>query len=164
MSSGAMFYSYYLNWHRPARSAYMEGLNMRPPSTYYSTNKILFCGMGGSGIAGMYAAHILEAIGYQGQLKSITGMKLPAWVDRKTLVFAISFSGNTVETLRCAEASLRNDAKVILVSRGGAMEDMAAKRGIPFIRVPEAPAPRAGLPGLLFSILGILTDLGVLEP
>jgi len=159
-----VMYEYYQNWGSVARRAYKEGLNASIPTNYYMSDKILFCGMGGSGIAGHYADHVLKSIGSRRLSESINGYRLPFWVNRRTLVFAISFSGNTEETLRCAHNALQRGAKVALISRGGMMEDLARERGLLFFRVPEAPAPRAGLPSLLYSILGILANMNVFDP
>ena len=159
-----MMYEYYQEWGRMARRAYIEGLNARIPAQYKMTDKIFFCGMGGSGIAGLYAAHVLEELEADRLTGARTGLRLPRWVGRRTLVFAISFSGNTWETMDCALTAHQRGAKVMLISRGGMMEDIARERSLFFLRVPTAPAPRAGLPALLYSVLGILVNLNMLDP
>ncbi|MCE4628461.1 MAG: SIS domain-containing protein [Desulfurococcales archaeon] len=159
-----VMFDYYRSWGRVARRAYQEGLNVEIPSSYYAARKILFCGMGGSGIAGLYAHHILKSTGARIASDFANAHRCGPWVDRTTLVFAISFSGNTTETLQCAADAGQRGAKIVFVSRGGAMEDVARERGYVFLRVPEAPAPRAGLPGLLYSVLGALVSMNILNP
>ncbi|MCE4625489.1 MAG: SIS domain-containing protein [Desulfurococcales archaeon] len=165
MSEGiSILYEYYMDWGKSAERAYRAGLNTNIPSYYYNTNKYFFCGMGGSGIAGLYASFILESLGIQRVVGASTSYRIPPWVDRRTLVFAISFSGNTRETIRCTHNALARGARVILLSRDGKFEDMSRELNLYFFRVPEAPAPRAGLAGLLYGILGILVNMNILDP
>ena len=163
MSMREIFIEYYRRWGREARRAYQLGLNTTLPSTYYQARRVFFCGMGGSGVAGMYAHHVVSH--HAGFVSGFSvGLRVPSWVDRTTLVFAISFSGNTAETIRCMGNAYSRGARVVLVSRGGRFEDIARTRGVPFIRVPEAPAPRAGLPSLLFTVLGVLAGMNIIDP
>ncbi len=165
MPDNSLMIEYYINWARIAKRAYNIGLNTRLPPTHYNVDKIFFCGMGGSGIAGIYLHYVLQATagspiftGYA------TGFNLPAWIDRRTLVFPVSFSGNTSETILCMRRALARDARIILVSRDGKFEDIARERNLPFVRVPEAPAPRAGLPSLLYTLIGLLVNMNMLDP
>ncbi|MEB3844614.1 MAG: SIS domain-containing protein, partial [Desulfurococcales archaeon] len=127
-----------------------------------SVSNVVFCGMGGSGAAGLYVAHLLsEEAGIPSQV--VPYYKPPAYVGRDTLVFAVSFSGNTMETLSCALRALERGARLVAVTRGGRLERAARDKGFPPVIVPPAPAPRAGFPGLLFAILGVLGGSGLLD-
>ncbi|MCL4313428.1 MAG: bifunctional phosphoglucose/phosphomannose isomerase [Actinobacteria bacterium] len=123
---------------------------------------VVVAGMGGSGIAG----DILAAIG--GELMSIPVVvckspQLPLFVGPGSLVFLLSFSGDTEETLRAAERAYSSGAQVVVVSRGGHLGELAESRGTPFVRVPEGiPQPRAGLGALLAPLVIITDQLGIL--
>lgn len=156
------FLEYYLNWHAPATSALQDAKNISLPVEASRVSNVVFCGMGGSGAAGLYVAHLLsEEAGIPSQV--VPYYKPPAYVGRDTLVFAVSFSGNTMETLSCALRALERGARLVAVTRGGKLERAARDNGFPAVIVPPAPAPRAGFPGLLFAILGVLGGSGLLD-
>ncbi len=161
-TSPSEFLEYYLNWHAPATSALQEARNVSLPFETSHISNVVFCGMGGSGAAGLYAAHLLsEESAIPSQV--VPYYKPPAYVGENSLVFAVSFSGNTMETLSCALRALERGARLVAVTRGGKLERVARDRGFPAIIVPPAPAPRAGFPGLLFAILGVLGGSGLLD-
>ena len=105
---------------------------------------IVVLGMGGSGVAG----EILQAIGKE-QLRLpvvlVGDYSLPAFVGRGTLVFAVSFSGQTEETLEAATTALDRGARLIAVTGGGRLAELAAQAKAPvFATVPGHPAARGG--------------------
>jgi glucose/mannose-6-phosphate isomerase len=119
--------------------------------------------MGGSGVAG----EIVQAIG-KDRLKVpivLSGdYAPPAFVGPGTLVFAVSFSGETEETLEAAELALRRGASLIAVTGGGRLAEMAAAAGAPVFRtVPGIPQPRAGVATTTAPLLVALERLGFLE-
>ena len=63
-----------------------------------------------------------------------------------TLVFAVSCSGDTEETLATAEAAFASGASVVVVAGGGQLTRMADERGAPRVAVPASiPQPRAAI-------------------
>jgi glucose/mannose-6-phosphate isomerase len=125
-------------------------------------NSIVVLGMGGSGVAG----EILQAIGKDqlGIPISLVGdYSIPAFVGRGTLVFAVSFSGNTEETLEAAESALQRGARLIAVTGGGRLAEMAAAHGAPvFWTLRGIPQPRAGVATTTAPLLVALERLGLL--
>ncbi|MCX6798705.1 MAG: hypothetical protein NTW59_01245 [Candidatus Diapherotrites archaeon] len=75
--------------------------------------KIVACGMGGSGVG----AGILKDL-LKGELHVpfdvFNSYHLPEYVDSKTLVFVVSYSGNTEETVNCLREAKRNIAYLCL--------------------------------------------------
>ena len=61
----------------------------------------------------------------------VRGYELPAWVGPSTLVVAVSYSGNTEETLACVEAALARGCTPLCVASGGRLAALAAERGLP---------------------------------
>lgn len=49
-------------------------------------------------------------------------------MDSKTLVFAVSYSGNTVETLNSAKAAYDKGASVVAVTSGGKLKEFANEK------------------------------------
>lgn len=104
-------------------------------------DSIVVLGMGGSGVAG----EILQAVG-KNQLRLpvvLSGdYSPPAFVGPGTLVFAVSFSGQTEETLEAAQAALRRGARLIAVTGGGRLAELAGAHNAPvFSTVPGIPRP-----------------------
>ena len=70
---------------------------------------------------------------------------LPAFVGPSTLVFAVSFSGETEETLEAAENAVNKGARLIAVTSGGRLAELAEANGAPVFRTMDGiPQPRAG--------------------
>ncbi|MGD0943711.1 MAG: bifunctional phosphoglucose/phosphomannose isomerase [Acidimicrobiales bacterium] len=124
---------------------------------------IVVLGMGGSGVAG----EIVQAIG-RDRLRLpvllVGDYALPSFVGPSTLVFAVSFSGQTEETLEAAETALGRGARLVAVTGGGPLAEMAAAAGAPvFATLPGIPQPRAGVATTTAPLLVALERLGLLE-
>src|SRR5258705_13284912 len=102
---------------------------------------VVVLGMGGSGIAG----DILSAAA--GPFLPVPvivskGYELPAFVGESSLVFAISFSGNTEETVEAASAAAVEGAHLVIVTRGGELGRLAESWGGPRVGGPgDNPGP-----------------------
>ena len=154
------FLDYYLSWSGPARRAYAAGFSLAAPSGYAAVSSILVCGMGGSGAAGDYLASVSRL--YSGvPVAVVKGASTPGWAGRDTLVYAVSFSGNTRETLECAREALERGARLVAVTTGGRLASWAREQGVPLAIIEDAPAPRAGWPQLFYTLLGSANSLGL---
>ena len=147
------FREYYEQWAGPARRAYAAGASLRLPGAYSAAEEVIVCGMGGSGVAGDYLAAVNARYG-GAPVHVVKGAEPPAWAGKGTLVYAVSFSGNTRETLECARRARARGASVAAVTTGGRLAEWARRVGSPLLIVEEAPAPRAGWPQLFYSLLG----------
>ncbi len=131
-----------------AREFHKEGLN-----------GICFLGMGGSSIAGNYARALLSK-----ELKipiSVTrDYLLPTYVDDKWVVIAISYSGNTEETLSSLSMANEIGSRIILMTSGG---KMAQESKHPIIHLPDGLQPRAALPLIFSAVLPIVESLAGLK-
>jgi glucose/mannose-6-phosphate isomerase len=117
--------------------------------------------MGGSGIAGDV---LMAAAGPYLPLPVLVfrSYHVPAFVDEGTLVFAVSFSGDTEETVEAVTAAALQGARVVAVTRGGELGHLAESWGVPVVGVPEdIPQPRAGLGALAIPPLVVLEDIGL---
>lgn len=116
--------------------------------------QIVVSGMGGSGIGGDLLQGLLLA---RCPLPVVTvkDYTLPRSIDRESLFFAISFSGNTEETIAGFQQALRLKCPRIVISGGGRLTELAREHRDPLITV-SAPAgcpPRAALPYLFTPLL-----------
>ena len=123
---------------------------------------IVTLGMGGSGVAG----NVLQAVGTASLPLPITVLKhyrTPAFVGARTLAFALSYSGNTEETLEMARGALAAGATLVTMSNGGALADLAAESGSLHVPCPDGIAmPRLALGALVAPLFVILFRMGML--
>ena len=74
------------------------------------------------------------------------GYELPAWATtRRPLFVAVSYSGNTEETLAAAKAGLDAGLPLVAITTGGELGSMAAGAGSPIIEIPAGLQPRVAL-------------------
>ena len=120
---------------------------------------IVIAGMGDSGIA----ADIVAAVAHSEVCVPITvvkGYDCPAFVGPRTLVFAVSHSGETEETLAFAAAAADAGAVLVAVTAGGALRDLAVARGGVQVPCPVSPTDRTTIMGLVPVVLGVLHRRG----
>lgn len=123
-----------------------EGIKLGSSIKPKKYNKILVCGMGGSGISGYILKDLLDIPVFVSQSYDI-----PKFIDNNTLVFVISYSGNTEETISMYHHAKRKTNNIIIITSGGilAKEDNV-------ILIPSGLQPRYALPYLFFSMWSVL--------
>lgn len=123
---------------------------------------VVVCGMGGSGIAG----DVLAALAWPRMAVPVTVVKsyrVPAHVGPGSLVFAVSCSGDTEETLAAAADARERGATVVTVAGPGELARVAEREGEPLVPVPDGiPQPRAALGALSVPPLLIAERLGLM--
>lgn len=126
-----------------------EAKDFNIPDPWQDTPDIIvFAGMGGSGISGDLAKILLEDTKIPAIVHKDYG--LPTFVTQGSWVFVTSYSGNTEEALSAFEEALKRNAKIVAITSGGKLKDLANKNNIPVITVPSGLPPRAAL-GYLFT-------------
>ena len=149
----------YDRWHNIAKQSYEQEFS-RPD--FKDIDHVVFVGMGGSGTIGDMFSAILSKKDIHTSI--VKGYLLPKTVDSNTLIVATSISGNTNETLTVLEESLKTDARIIAISSGGIMEEIASKNNaISYFKIDQIHSPRASLFGFLYSTLNILQEFIPIE-
>jgi glucose/mannose-6-phosphate isomerase len=123
--------------------------------------RVVVCGMGGSGISGDVLAAVAAPV-LPVPVTVVKGYELPAFAGPGSLVFAVSYSGGTEETLEAAEAALAAGAQLVAVSSGGRMAELAAAHRAPLVPCPGGFMPRAALGHLCTPLFVVLERLGLL--
>jgi glucose/mannose-6-phosphate isomerase len=124
---------------------------------------VVVAGMGGSGIAGDVLAALAFAVSPVPVL-AVKGDRLPAFVGPGTLLLATSYSGNTAETLSAVEQGLAAGARLIAVTSGGTLAELATSRGAPLVTIEGGRMPRAALWSLVVPPCLAAEAAGVLRP
>ncbi len=130
---------------------------------FSDVGSICLCGIGGSAMCGDILIDHLAPI-CDKNVTVVRSVSLPNWVDNRTLVVVISYSGNTKEALDVYQDALARGLKTVCVSSGGILANKAKENNIPFIRVPPGIQPRAALGYLLGSVAVILEAAGACAP
>jgi glucose/mannose-6-phosphate isomerase len=86
---------------------------------------------------------------------------LPGFVNSRTLFVAISYSGETSETLQAFREANARRSRLIGIGTGGKLAGLCAKFRAPFIQVEASVAPRAALTQLVVATGTALEDLQV---
>lgn len=129
------------------------------PGLPAAPSAVAVAGMGGSAIGGdlVFATQPELAV----PAAVVRGYALPAWVGPGTLVVAVSYSGNTEETLAGVEEALARGCVPLCVASGGRLAAMAAERRLPLVTVPPGLQPRAAVGYLAMPLLVVLERLGL---
>lgn len=132
------------------------------PKDYQDIKNIVICGMGGSAIGG----DIVKAItSNQLSIPFIINRSwnLPHTVDKNSLVFLVSFSGNTQETLSCAKKAIQKKAHIFVITSGGKLLVLAQEKKLPLFTFSYKGPPRAALGCLFVPMLITLEKLGLIN-
>ncbi|MEO0071400.1 MAG: bifunctional phosphoglucose/phosphomannose isomerase [candidate division WOR-3 bacterium] len=123
-------------------------------------NNVVVAGMGGSAIGGdiVRALFLMES-----PIPVITwrDYKIPGIVTKDTLFFAISYSGETEETLSAYQEARHRGCQIVPITSGGTLERMSQKDGFCPVKVPGGMPPRAAIGFLSIPILAILYRVGL---
>ncbi len=128
--------------------------------SFSKINSIVFFGLGGSAIAGELISQ--ELFG-QSRVPAVVVKRgsLPSFVNKNTLCFALSYSGNTRETLSCYKEAIKKKVKVIAITSGGELERLSTRNKNLVVKLPNNFQPRAALGLLTGATLGCLEKTGL---
>ncbi|MEE8219797.1 MAG: bifunctional phosphoglucose/phosphomannose isomerase [bacterium] len=146
-----------------AKTAYEDGrriVETQPPA---DLSHLVVAGMGGSAIGGDLLGDLAAGTSPV-PIVTHRGFSLPAFVGPSSGVVAVSYSGETAETLSAfAEASSRGALRWVVAS-GGTLAERAAASNVAAVAVPGGLPPRVAVGSLFFSLVGLAEGLGLLGP
>ena len=126
-------------------------------------HNIFISGLGGSGIGGSIVA---ELVSHEATVPVVVNKDyfIPSYINQNTLAIICSYSGNTEETVSAMELAIKQKAKVVCVTAGGKIAEMATSNNIDCVAIPSGRPPRAslGYSGIqlfkIFNFFGIIGD------
>jgi glucose/mannose-6-phosphate isomerase len=122
---------------------------------------VVVLGMGGSGISG----DVLAAVASPQCPVPIVPVKdyeLPGFVGSRTMVFAVSCSGDTEETCEAATEAAHAGARLAVVCQGGQLARLAGEWGAPHVAVSgDIVMPRSGIGALSVPLLVMMEEIGL---
>jgi len=127
-------------------------------------DKIVITGLGGSALPGEMLLSYLKDMPIPIFVNK--SYFLPTYVDKKSLVFVISYSGNTEETINAFRIAAKRDCQIVVISAGGKLQEMAQQQNKFYVHVPKPTPnfqPRLAVAYQFFPIITILTNSQLLE-
>lgn len=136
-----------------------EAVDLKPAPQRPSV--VVLTGMGGSAAGGDFARCLFEA---QAAVPFLVNRDyhLPRYIGLGDYVFCASYSGNTEETLSAYADAKKAGAKIIAVTSGGKLAEMAKVDGFPTYIIPGGHPPRTALGYMLIPVLVACEALGIL--
>ena len=132
------------------------------PTSFINAKTILIMGMGGSAMAGSIVSYLAEK-NSQVPIQVLRDYDIPDWVDRNTLVVAVSYSGTTEEPLEAFRQAAKRTDKLVTISSGGLLPSLGSQYKALHFQVSYGSQPRAALGYQLTAILAIFKKLNILE-
>jgi glucose/mannose-6-phosphate isomerase len=127
-----------------------------------NVHAIVVTGLGGSGISGDLLRSYLH-LECRVPITVNRHYTLPRFVGPDTLVCAVSYSGNTEETLSAVGEARARGAGLFVVTSGGRLAEMADEWGFPCVRIMESLPPRTTIGYLFTPMLVTLARLGLIS-
>jgi glucose/mannose-6-phosphate isomerase len=121
-------------------------------------HNVVVAGMGSGGIgANLVASLMMNELNVP--LLTLKSYELPAFVNQHTLLIAISFSGNTEETMATVELAHKAGVEIACVTSGGKLKAFAESKKLTLAQVPsDIPTPRAAFGYSFITLLYLLLN------
>lgn len=146
------------------RKSYAMG-DIELPKAKEPIDHIFFLGMGGSSISGQFVKMYLESLEIPVPVSIVRDYTVPPYMTENSLVFAISYSGNTEETVSAYRQASRITQLIIAIEDGGKLEEITKLNRKVFLEIPKGFQPRtAAISYLFFPVLRMLEHYGILPP
>ncbi|HLP79872.1 MAG TPA: bifunctional phosphoglucose/phosphomannose isomerase [Acidobacteriota bacterium] len=123
--------------------------------------KIAIIGMGGSALPGLILQNYLKDEHFP--VYVIRDFNVPNYIDKETLIFIISYSGNTDETIAAYRKVVKHNAPIITMSAGGKLEQIASMYKSQYVRIPQVLQPRLAIGYMFFAIINILVKAKIIQ-
>ena len=138
--------------------AWEEGLRFSLPSSYRKARNVILAGVGGSAIGGELMGDLITRDGSP-LVTVCRDYHLPPYLGPDSLVIVSSYSGNTEETIAAFQDAIERKAKVVVVTTGGRLLQMAQKEGVPAFQIDYVGEPRTALGYSFLVPLAMLQSL-----
>ncbi|GAB4374582.1 MAG: bifunctional phosphoglucose/phosphomannose isomerase [Salibacteraceae bacterium] len=131
-----------------------------PSPSYRPFDNVAIFGLGGSGIGGTIISQML-ADECPVPINVVKDYDIPAYIGKRTLVIACSYSGNTEETLEAVSQAHERGAQIACITSGGKLAELSAGHGWPCVIIPGGLPPRAAFGYSFVQLLNIAEVYGL---
>jgi glucose/mannose-6-phosphate isomerase len=145
-----------------ARKAIKDAEKLKLKTHKKSYKGLIVAGMGGSAVGGLILKDWLRDT-CNIPIEVSRSHRLPAWANKDTMVYAVSYSGDTEETLSQYKEAVEAGCPTICFSSGGKLEQSANLNKTPWLKYPIGYQPRAAIAHQFFSLATITRRLGLIS-
>ncbi len=130
---------------------------------YRVPTNVIIAGMGGSAIGGdLLRDWLHDRVSIP--ISVCRDYVLPRYADEDSLVVAISYSGETEETLSAFLEAVKRRCMIVTISSGGHLLQFSKRLRIPHISIPsDFPAPRAAVAHIFFTLVILARKMDVID-
>ncbi len=130
------------------------------PTLSKRPRRLFVAGMGGSGIAG----DLVRAMVWSFPIESVKDYHLPPNASSEDALVAISYSGNTEETVSVFEDAGERGMERVVITSGGKLLELAKEEGVPAVVIPSGLPPRMALGWLMAPLALLVCRSGLSSP
>lgn len=125
-------------------------------------DRVLIVGLGGSGIGGRICQNLVFD-SCSTPISLVNNYDLPSWVNSTTLVIAVSYSGNTEETLNAYNQARDKGCQIACITSGGSLAAKAKADEVNMVLIPGGQPPRTSFGYNASQLFFILEAYGLLK-
>ena len=134
-------------------------------------NQIIFCGVGGSALPGSILKMLQIFYNWPINIRIHRSYGLPTRLSPRSLIFAVSYSGNTEETISSYQEAKEKNLSVIGITTNGKLAELCKKDKNPWVKLPtrlptgqeEKIQPRQAVGYQFASIVKLLSNSGIIK-
>jgi glucose/mannose-6-phosphate isomerase len=143
---------------KQCREALAIAESSKLPDLVNRPSMVVLTGLGGSAAGGDFVRALFEA---QGSTPFVVNRDyhLPNFLGLGDLVFCCSYSGNTEETLSAYHDAKKAGAKIVAITSGGKLSELAQADGHAVVTVPGGQPPRTALGFMLIPAISVAERL-----
>lgn len=151
-----------LDWPDQIHAAWKEAEKLVLPTHYVQAKNIIILGVESAAVAGEMIHSLAQA---EAAIPVVINRQdyLPKWVDSKTLVIGVSYSGNTLETTAAFLQAGQLGAKLLGISSGGEISALCRKFRAPHFQINYGAQSRAALAYMLMSLVVVFSKLQFID-
>jgi glucose/mannose-6-phosphate isomerase len=98
-------------------------------------SNLIICAMGGSALpANLLADYLKYNSKFNLPVEICSGYDLPCSAGKNSLIFAISYSGTTEETVECVKQAIKIKSSIVIFSSGGKLQELAQQNKLPQVK------------------------------
>ena len=153
--SDSLMYTQISSLPEQIERALLANFNVPPKS-----KMVCVCGMGASALAGDVLSDYVDCSA-DAPLYVVRGIELPGWVGKDSTVIALSYSGNTKETLIVYEEARSRGCQVICMTSGGSLAKACRSNQDTLVELPRGMQSRGAFGYLLGYLANALEKMGV---
>jgi glucose/mannose-6-phosphate isomerase len=128
----------------------------------HEIRNVCLIGMGGSAFGGEVVRNYISAsCGVPFEI--CRDYAVPGYVDKHTLLIVSSYSGETEETVSALLTAMPREPKVVAITSGGKVYEIASQNGYDHIVVPGGYPPRTAAGFSIIQQLYILKGVGLIK-